>query len=66
MEGQWMWQQVCSKAVGIVVVVMVIVIVVVVVVVVVVVAAMGCVVVLVFRIIKLLNKQVYNKKDIPC
>lgn len=50
MEGQWVWQQVCSMAVGIVIVV---------------VAALGCVVV-VFRITKHLNKHVHKKKDILC
>lgn len=49
-EGQWKWQQVCNKAVGIVVVVEVV-------------AVLGCVVVWakVFRITKHLKKQVYKK-----
>jgi hypothetical protein len=54
-----MWQQVSNKAVGIVVVVVEVAAVV---------AVLGHVVVwvMVFRITKHLNKQVYNKKDILC
>jgi len=54
MEGQWVWQQVCSMAVVIVVVVVVMVVL----------AVLGCVVVVVFRITKRLNKHVCNKKDL--
>jgi hypothetical protein len=50
MEGQWVWQQVCSMAVGIVVVVVVV-------------AALGCVVV--FRITKI-SINMYVKRKIYC